>query len=126
MVQYIRYVGISLILFGIGYFSYRTYLYYFDTTSPEAMVVGLTDDKYYAGQITGMLKGSSSYKVSHLSMWLDDTLMHQDVKINKKQFDYPISLDTQNVVDGKHTIKFEIVDGTKSHNKKNCRKNIWC
>lgn len=117
MVHHIRYVVMGLILFGIGYFSYRTYLYYFDTTAPQVTVVGLADNKYYAGKISGVLQGSSTYKVSHLSMWLDDNLIHQDVKINKKQFDYPISLDTQNIVDGKHTVKFEIVDGTKNKNK---------
>ncbi|MCX5923133.1 MAG: M23 family metallopeptidase [Candidatus Dependentiae bacterium] len=112
-----RYIIFFLVLISIGYFSKRTYLYYFDTTQPQVTVVGFEDGKAYAGEIVGSLKGWSPYKVAHISMWLDDNLMHRDFKINRKQFDHPISIPAMTIPDGSHKLKFEIVDGTKRQNK---------
>ncbi|MCX5924294.1 MAG: M23 family metallopeptidase [Candidatus Dependentiae bacterium] len=112
-----RYIVLCLTLCLVAYVSRRTYLYYFDTTQPQVTVTGFEDGKAYAGDVTGSLKGSSPYKVSHISMWIDDSLMHRDFRINKKQFDHPISIPVKTIADGLHSLKFEIVDGTKSQNK---------
>lgn len=117
MVPYARYIFVSFALLIIGYFSWRTYLYHSDATIPEIAITGITEGGYYAGDITINLKGSSSYKVANISMWLDNSLIHSQVKINKKHFDYPVLLHTADMVDGRHTIKFETVDATKRQNK---------
>lgn len=117
MVPYTRYLLASLALLFIGYFSWRTYLYYSDTTAPEIAVVGIADNGYYSGDLTIALKGSSPYKIAYCSVWLDNTLVHSQIKINKKQFDHPIVLRTVDMADGRHTIKVETIDGTKHQNK---------
>ena len=117
MVQFVRYAGMALLLCLVGYFSWRTYLYYFDTTTPQVLLIGVEQNKTYAGDIAASIKGSSPYKVSHMSVWLDDQVIHKDLKINKQQFECPLSISSQDVSDGAHRLRCEVVDGTKHHNK---------
>ncbi len=112
-----RYIIFFLALLLVAHFSKRTYLYYFDTTQPQVTIIGFENGKAYAGEVVGSLKGWSPYKISHISMWLDDNLMHRDFKINRKQFDHSISIPVTTIPDGLHSLKFEIVDGTKHQNK---------
>jgi len=112
-----RYIVFFMVLLAIAHFSKRMYLYYFDTTQPQVAVIGFEDGKAYAGEVIGSLKGSSPYKVAHVSMWIDDNVMHREFKINRKQFDHPISIPAMTIPDGLHSLKFEIVDGTKHQNK---------
>lgn len=111
-----RYIILGVLLVVTGYTARKTYLYYFDTTTPQVSILGFEEEKGYAGDVTGSLKGWSPYKISHISMWLDDAVMHNEFKINRKQFDHPISIPMKSIPDGKHTIKFQIVDGTKQQN----------
>ena len=111
-----RYIVAGLLLLVAAYVGRKTYLYYFDTTQPQVTIHGFEDEKGYAGDVTGCVKGWSPYKVSHVSMWIDDNVVHSDFKINRKQFEHPISIPVKSIADGKHLIKFEIVDATKHQN----------
>lgn len=117
MIPHGRYILIIGFLALSGYIARRVHLYYFDITPPQVTVVGFESDKGYAGDLTGSLKGSSPYKIAHISMWLDDKLIHKDFKINRRHIDHPISIPVQTIPDGLHTLKFEIIDGTKHQNK---------
>ena len=125
MIPYGRSILICGFLLISGYVARRTYLYYFDTTPPQVTVIGFEDDKAYAGDVVGSLKGSSPYKISHISMWLDDNLIHRDFKINRRHIDHPISIPAKTIPDGLHTLKFEIVDGTKNQNKTNIERSFY-
>lgn len=125
MIPYGRSILISIFLLISGYIARRTYLYYFDKTPPQVMVVGFEDDKAYAGDVIGSLKGSSPYKISHISMWIDDNLIHKDFKINRRHIDHPISIPVTTIPDGLHTLKFEIVDSTKHQNKTNIQRSFY-
>ena len=124
MVHQIRYLVLGLLLCTVGYFSYRTYLYYFNTVAPDVTVVGVQDNAYYAGQIKGVVKGSSPYKVANLSILLDDKVVQENIPIHKKKFEYPISLDTQDIIDGKHSITFAVTDSSKNQNKTCLQKSL--
>jgi murein DD-endopeptidase MepM/ murein hydrolase activator NlpD len=117
MIPHGRYILIIGFLALSGYIARRVHLYYFDTTPPQVTIHGFENDKGYAGDVTGSLKGSSPYKISHISMWLDDKLIHKDFKVNRRHIDHPISIPVQTIPDGLHTLKFEIIDGTKHQNK---------
>ena len=117
MFPYFRYLLLSIVLLLIGYFSWRTYLYFYDTTIPEVTIVGITDGGYYSKDIDLRIKGYSPYKVAYLSIWLDNSPVHSKIKINKKYVDYPILLSIKDLCDGQHTIKVEFIDGTKNQNK---------
>lgn len=115
--QYVRYALLALIVMLVGYFSYSTYLYIFDDTQPEVSVIGLEDGQCYAGNVVCNLKGSSSYKVGKLSVWLDDKPVCKDVKINKSSFDYPLNFSAEQLENGQHQLKAEVIDATKQKNK---------
>jgi murein DD-endopeptidase MepM/ murein hydrolase activator NlpD len=117
MIPHGRYILIFGFLALSGYIARRIHLYYFDQTAPQVTVIGFENDKGYAGDVTGMVKGSSPYKISHISMWLDDNLIHKDFKINRSCINHPISIPVKTIPDGQHILKFEIVDGTKHQNK---------
>ena len=117
MIPHGRYILIIGLLALSGYAAHRIHLYYFDTTPPNVVIVGFENEKGYAGDVSGSLKGSSPYKIAHISMWLDDKLIHKDFKINRRHIDHPISIPAQTIPDGAHVLKFEIIDGTKHQNK---------
>jgi murein DD-endopeptidase MepM/ murein hydrolase activator NlpD len=111
-----RYVFLIVFLVTIGFVGCKVYLYYFDITPPQVTISGFENEKGYSGEIKGSIKGTSNYKVSHVSMWLDGTTIHEEFKVNRKSFDHPIAIPVKSIPDGRHTIKFEIVDGTQHKN----------
>lgn len=117
MIPQVRYLCIGFLLLTVSYVGRRVYLYHCDTTSPVVMLQGFENNKAYAGDVVGLLKGSSAYKIAHVSMWLDDNPVHRDFKINRKNFEHPISIPVKSVSDGMHILKLEVVDGTKHQNK---------
>ena len=125
MIPHGRYILIIGFVALSGYIARRVHLYYFDTTPPQVTIIGFENDKGYAGDINGTLKGSSPYKIAHISMWLDDKPIHKDFKINRRHIDHPISIPANTIPDGAHTLKFEIIDGTKHQNKTELVRNFY-
>jgi murein DD-endopeptidase MepM/ murein hydrolase activator NlpD len=111
-----RYLFALIFLSITGFVGRKMYLYYFDTTPPIVTIKGIEDEKGYSGDIQISVKGNSKYKISHVSTWLDGTAVHDEFKVNRKQFDHPISILCKSIPEGKHTIKFEVVDATKHKN----------
>ena len=125
MIPHGRYIFIIGLLALSGYIARRIHLYYFDTTPPQVTIIGFENDKGFAGDVIGSLKGSSPYKISHISMWLDDKLIHKDFKINRRHIDHPISIPVNTISDGLHVLKFEIVDSTKHQNKTELTRSFY-
>ncbi|OGB86663.1 hypothetical protein A3J41_01700 [candidate division TM6 bacterium RIFCSPHIGHO2_12_FULL_38_8] len=125
MIPHGRYIFIIGLLALSGYIARRVHLYYCNTTPPQILIIGFEDDKGYAGEVTGSLKGSSPYKISHISMWLNDKLIHKDFKINRRHIDHPISIPINTIPDGQHCIKFEIIDATKHQNKTELQRSFY-
>lgn len=125
MIPYGRFIFICSLLLVASYTTRRLYLYYFDTTTPQVSIVGFEEGKAYSGDVVGSLKVSSPYKISHISMWLDDNLMHKDFKINRKHCDHPVSIPAKTIPEGLHTLKFEIVDATKNQNKASIERTFY-
>ena len=120
-----RYIFAIIFLSITGFVGRKMYLYYFDTTPPIVTIRGVEDEKGYSGDIQISIKGSSKYKISHIFTWLDGTAMHEEFKVNRKQFDHPISISCKLIPDGKHTIKFEVVDATKNKNTTTIERNFY-
>lgn len=120
-----RYLVFSALLLITAYTAHKVYLYYFDETIPHVVIDGFEDDKGYMGDVSGLLKGCSPYKISHISMWIDDAKIHNEFKINRKDFEHPVSIPAKSIADGKHTIKFEIVDGTKHKNSTTIQRTFY-
>ena len=125
MIPHGRYILLLSTLLVTGYIARRVHLYYFDQTAPQVTVIGFENDKGYAGDITGSIKGSSPYKIASISMWLDDNVIHKEFKINRRHIDHPISIPVNTIPDGAHHLKFEITDGTKHQNKTCIERNFY-
>lgn len=120
-----RYIFLVVSLLTVSFVGRKIYLYYFDTTPPQVSIQGFENEKGYSGEVQGLIKGSSNYKVSHVSMWLDGATIHEDFKINRKNFEQPISIPVKSIPDGKHTIKFQIVDATKHKNTTTIERDFY-
>lgn len=125
MIPHGRYILALALLLISGYVTRRVHLYYFDTTAPQVSIMGFEDDKGYTGDVNGTLQGYSPYKISHVSMWLDGNLIHKDFKINRRHINHPIAIPAKTIPDGLHTLKFEIIDGTKHQNKTEIQRSFY-
>lgn len=115
----LKYFKLGLVLLGLaigGYIGWNMYLYYFDESAPVISIVGIDDGQSYAGDVMGTLSGHDTYKVSTISMWLDGKTVKEKQSINKQNFEYKIVLPVENMEDGKHELKIEVIDGTKRGN----------
>lgn len=100
-----------------GWVGYRTYHYFFDDTTPAVILDGIDAEKYCAGNLQCIVKGSDSYNVANLSIWLDDVPLVTKFRINKKAFEHPFTINTHALNNGVHRLRVEAVNGTYRHNR---------
>ena len=117
MVLRIQYLFKAALLGVLVWGGWVFYGYFFDNSLPQINLLGLNESGYYCNDIHCTLSGKDSYKVSNVSVWLDDKPLVSAAKINKQEFEHDISFDTLPIQDGKHTIKIEAADGTFRKNK---------
>lgn len=124
MLKYVKYAGVLLTFSLFGYIGWGVYLYYFDETAPKIEIMGIDNGACYAGDVTGLLHGKDAYKVAHLSMWIDGKPVKNKMRIDKAAFEYAITLPVENMEDGKHLLKIEVVDKTARENKTIIERNF--
>jgi murein DD-endopeptidase MepM/ murein hydrolase activator NlpD len=117
MISNIRTVFLAGIVLVVGLLGFRTYHYFFDTTTPMVELRGLDANGSYAGNIQCVLNGNDGYKVSDISIWLDNAPLISNFKINRRSFDHPFTINSQALANGKHTLRLEAVSGTYQKNK---------
>ena len=105
---------VLLISFWIGWSAYS---FFFDESKPELALCGLDESGYYSGDFQCLIKGSDGYKVSDISVWLDNRPIINKFRINKKAFEHPLPLPTKSLPNGKHVLKIEVVDSSIHKNK---------
>lgn len=101
----------------LAWIGWTSFCYFFDVTPPILVLQGLKDGAYCGGDIQCLIKGKDSYKVSDISVWLDDKPFVSKFKINRREFEHPLPIDTRRLPNGKHTLKVEVYDGTFKKNK---------
>jgi len=105
--------------FGLGlllWMAWILYGYFFDHTLPQINILGIENAACYCRDIHCTLSGSDSYKVSNISVWLDDKPLVKNFKINQQKFEYDLPIDTTLIGDGKHILRAEVEDATFNHN----------
>ena len=117
MVLRMRYLFQALALCFLVWATWIFYGYFFDKNLPQIDLFGLEELGYYCKDMHCTLMGRDSYKISNVSVWLDDKPLVKNFRINKKEFEYEIPIDTAAIEDGKHTLRVEAEDGTFSKNK---------
>lgn len=101
----------ALVLAAAWYIGSGFYHYYRDTHKPEIAVQGIVPDGVYADEIALSIEGADSYKIKEISAWLDGKPLLVSHKVRAKNLQYPFSLSTKNLANGKHMLKVEMVNG---------------
>lgn len=96
----------------VGWSGYTLYRYFLDLTYPVVELQGIEDNGSYAGDVQCVLLGSDGYKVSNVSIWIDQKPVVTHHIINKKEFEYAFPVATKAFADGKHTMKIAVQDGS--------------
>ncbi len=111
-------IGLAVAFVG-GWSSYSLLTYLTHKTPPKVQLVGLEHEGYVKGVVQCALRGSSTYKVSHMNLYIDGQPLDLDEakNIGAKEFDRPFKLDTVALADGKHTLEVEAFDTSYRCNK---------
>ncbi len=110
----ISFLGLITLFLGYKAISYSTY-----SVVPEISTKGLTSGDYYSGVVQSKIVSNNGYKIDHIDVYLDGKLLDLDgtKKINKKSLNFPLTIDTTTLLDGKHNLTVDIVDASKHQNK---------
>ena len=117
MVPYVKYSLLILLLFFLGYTGHNLYVYFFDLHKPELSLVGIKQDDWFSGDASIKLCGKDTYKVAYASVWIDGNALFEKENINAAQFEKNIVIKTTELAEGRHTLRCEIVDGTRAANR---------
>lgn len=102
-------LGISFIVAWTGW---SIYSYFFSRGVPSLLIAGIEQEGSYAGDIPCCVKGKDRYKVSTLSIAIDGKPLISNFKIGKKEFEYPFTIPTKALSNGKHILTVEAQNGT--------------
>lgn len=109
---------VSLACLTIFFFvGWKSYHYFFDTHSPELLVLGITDNHFYADDVQCVLNAHDDYKVADISVWLDGKLLINKFKINATSCEHPFFIATRTLSNGSHILKAEVTNGTYRQEK---------
>jgi len=114
MIVRLRFIMSLLVLACLGWMGWKSYSYLFDTDAPMLIVNGLEREAYYAGDIQCTV---STDKRCKLSIWLDGQLLTTNDEICRVDQEYPFTIPTRAINNGKHTLMITGVDTTYHHNK---------
>jgi hypothetical protein len=99
------------LIFVVGFIVYRSGQYFFTASAPIIQLHGLQTNGSYAGNIQCILSGSDQYKVSYISVWLDDTPLINKFYINKQEFNHPFTISSQALSNDRHVLRVEAISG---------------
>jgi len=107
---------ISLFI-GLGFLGWKSYLFFFDKDTPQIHILGVEENNCYCGNLQCTI---SSNKTGILSILLDEKPLAKNFKINSKNQEYPFTIPTRTISNGKHMLRVQLIDNTynKNSNKK--------
>ncbi len=107
MVFSLRTFTVAILVVLIGVFTWKVCAYLFDTSSPAISLVGLCENSFYCGDVCCSVKSNKS---GEISIRLDNQLLTRPCEAIKCNRDYPFTIPTQTLTDGKHTIRIDFTD----------------
>lgn len=114
MILKIKNIFLLLLLGLSAFFGWKSYIYFFDTQKPTIFVSGIEADGYYCDNLQSII---ASNKKGLISVWLDKKPIIRNFKIKSAHQEYPFSIPTRTLANGKHSLKIEISDETYQKNK---------
>ncbi len=114
MIMRLRFIMSLLVLICLGWMGWKSYTYFFDTDLPALTIAGLERDVCYSGDIQCTI---SSDKCCKFSIWLDGQLLANNEEVCRINQEYPFTIPTKAITNGKHMLMVSAVDTTYQHNK---------
>ena len=117
MIRFTKFLTFLAITAAFAYVGWRTYNYFFLISTPTFELIGIQPKGSYAGDVQAAVKGHDDFKVARLTIKVDGKPLVDQVKIGRRNFEYPFVLPTKILEPGKHTLDIEIENGAY-HKKK--------
>lgn len=114
MIFRLRSLVIVVFLFVVAFIGWKSYIYFFDTCSPALLLSGLSDNAYYNGDVVCSI---ACNKAGEISVWLDDQPLTRAYEGIKRNREYPFTIPTQTLSNGKHVLRVEFTDRSYHKNK---------
>ena len=114
MIFRLRTLTILFLTTLFAFLGWRAHSYFFDTQQPSVSLAGITDNTYYRGDIACCIE---STKPGTLSVWLDNQPLTHGYDGIKRNREYPFTIPTQSLPNGKHSLKIELTDSSFNKNK---------
>ncbi len=98
-------IVIIVLVSGCAWFGWNMYGYLLEDGSPQVIVQTLCEKNWYKGDVQCTIHGEHPYKVSSVSVYLDDQPLLKNKIINKQSFDHHFMVPTATLDDGQHSLK---------------------
>ena len=111
-------IAVSFVLI-VSFISWKSYIYFFDTRSPQLALSGISNNAYCNGDVVCSIACNKS---GAISVWLDDQPLTRAYEGIKRNREYPFTIPTQTLSNGKHALRVEFTDSSYHKNKvmQNC------
>lgn len=106
-------IVLFVVIMLVGWTAWGTYNYFFDHRLPILHVGGLEAEGHYCGD---MQCNVACIKSGSLSVWLDEQPLISNHSLSSGK-EYPFTIPTSTISNGKHSIRAEFTDGTYRQNK---------
>lgn len=117
-----RHLASILVVLFVGSMGWYLYGYFFDCTQPTLTLSGLQDGQYCCGDAQCEV---SADKSGELSVRLDGQPLINKFKIGRRGKEYPFTIPTTTIANGKHTLKLEFKDGRFNRNKQEIERTFY-
>jgi hypothetical protein len=117
-----RTVVVGLFVLAISWFGWYAYAYFFDKSVPNIEISGIQQGEYYCGDVQCAV---ISDKAGEMSVWLDGAPLVAHFSIRSAHQEYPFTVPTKTIANGKHDLKIELVDNSFNKNKKVVERSFY-
>lgn len=117
MINYTKYLGFLFAGLLSWYVGNNVYLYYYNTQNPIVTLQGLPEGSFFAGNLTCKILGSHPYKIANYSITIDGKPVKANQSVSRSSFEHAFNFPVDSMDNGKHTINFLVISGTRNQNK---------
>jgi hypothetical protein len=119
----LRTLVVTVVLIVFSLLGWLVYSYFFDTNIPQLTLSGLQENEYYNGDV---VCGISCNKSGKVAIFLDEQPLTKTSEGIRRNREYPFTIPTNALPNGKHTFKVEFTDSSYHKNKiiKSCSFNV--
>lgn len=98
-------IFIIVLVSSFAWTAWNAYGYLLEDGAPQVAVQTICEKNWYKGDVQCTIHGEHPYKVSSVSVYLDDQPILKNKSINKRSFDQDFTVPTATLDDGQHSLK---------------------